>query len=242
MELYYTPTITEGTFELPEEERRHAIQVLRHRVGDELLLVDGKGGWYRGAIVQVGKRQCQLEVTLMKRETVRSGYTLRLAVAPTKRNERFEWFLEKATEIGIDEIIPLLTRRSERRQIRTDRYEKVLVAAMKQSRQAWLPRLEALTDWGTFLERTADCPQRCIAWIDESVNATLADTYPHPSDVLIMIGPEGGFSPEEAEQARAAGVRPVSLGPNRLRTETAALVAVQSVRLLHHLHNRHKHV
>lgn len=232
MELFYTPSIQLGLFELPEEEARHAVQVLRHQIGDQLTLVDGRGGWYQGQIMATAKRTCTLEVQQIRREQRRAGYRLHVAVAPTKRNERFEWFLEKATEIGIDHIYPIISQHSERRQIRSDRYEKVLIAAMKQSQQAWLPQLHQLQKLETLLAESRHIPQRAIAWIDASVTQSLIDTFQPPFDVLIVVGPEGGFAREEAERAIEAGFAPIQLGPNRLRTETAALVATHTVMAL----------
>ena len=232
MQLFYVPDISEGHFELPAEEARHAVQVLRKRVGDQLDIVDGRGGWYQAEITATGKRNCTVSVTLLRREEQRAPQRTVMAVSPTKSNDRFEWFLEKATEIGVDQIIPLLCQRTERPKIRLDRYEKVLVAAMKQSLQAWLPDLQPLTSLTDFLATIQVEQAAYIGWCDDSINSPLASNFEPGKDVVMLIGPEGDFTPEEVAAARAAGCLPVTLGPNRLRTETAAVVATQTIALL----------
>lgn len=211
------------------------MQVLRKKVGDALDIVDGKGGWFRAIITETSKRNCQVEASLLKQEERRAPYQLTLAVAPTKSNDRFEWFLEKATEIGVDRIVPLLCQRSERNKIRLDRYEKVLVSAMKQSLQAWLPTLEPLTPIAKFIP-TLSTTAAYIGWCDDSINSPLLDNFSAQQDVVVLIGPEGDFTKEEVDQARSAGYLPITLGPNRLRTETAAVVATQSIALLQKIH------
>lgn len=228
MQLFYDPDLHAGTFELREEEARHAVQVLRKKTGDVLDLVDGKGGWYQGEVVATGKKTCTLQVTLLRQESQRADHRLIIAIAPTKSGDRYEWFLEKATEIGVDAIQPLVTEHSERRKIRPDRLEKVLESAMKQSLQAWLPELLPLRTLKEVVE-TAETEVRLLAWIDEHVNSPLGNNYAPGKDVCILIGPEGGFADREAEHAIKAGFLPISLGPNRLRTETAGVVAVQLI-------------
>lgn len=235
MQLFYVSEIKEGLFDLPAEEARHAVQVLRKRVGDELDIVDGKGGWYKGIITEAGKRNCTLEVHLERREEKRANYRLTLAVSPTKSNDRFEWFLEKATEIGVDRIVPLQCKRTERSKIRLDRYEKVLVAAMKQSLQAWIPSLSPLTSMSAFLQEIQPETTTYIGWCDDSINTPLVDNFTAANDVVIMIGPEGDFTAEEVAAAQASGSLAITLGPNRLRTETAAVVATQTIALLQEL-------
>lgn len=230
MQLYYLPEATEGLVELPEAEARHAIQVLRHGVGDTLDLVDGRGGWYRGTIVGAGKRNCQLQLERQRQEERRAPRRITVGIGPTKQVERFEWFLEKATELGVDRIVPLLCAHNERRRLRLDRAEKVLVAAMKQSLQAWLPQIDELTPFADFVA-TAGPAARFIAWIDETVTQHLVHTYHGSEDVVLLIGPEGDFAPAEVALARDNGFTAVSLGSNRLRTETAGIAAVHTVNL-----------
>lgn len=232
MQLFYVPEMTTGLVELPETEARHAVQVLRKRVGDQLDLVDGQGRFFRGDIVAAGKKNCSLDVKLVREVPRRADYRLRIAISPTKTNDRFEWFLEKATEIGVDEIIPLACHRTERPRIRLDRYEKVVVSAMKQSLQAWLPRLHPLTSFTDFVDTLEAEEQGFIGWCDEQVNSPLAEICQAGRDVCILIGPEGDFTAEEVELARQHGFVPVTLGPNRLRTETAGVAAAQVIQVL----------
>jgi 16S rRNA (uracil1498-N3)-methyltransferase len=229
MQLFYISQIDTDLIELPSEEARHAVQVLRKQVGDQLDLVDGKGGWYKGTIVEAGKKRCQLSVQLIRQEEKRANYRIIMAVSPTKSNERFEWFLEKATEIGVDEIIPIQCKRTERPRIRIDRYEKVLVSAMKQSLQAWLPTLHPLVSFDEAIKLTKALPEKYIGWCDEGVESALIKNYAPPADVCIFIGPEGDFTATEIAFARAEDFHPIKLGPNRLRTETAALAATQLI-------------
>lgn len=228
MQLFFDANIQPGLQELAADEAKHAIQVLRHQVGDVLKIVDGRGGWYQGRIVAANKRHCQLEVQLLRQESSRAAYKSTIAIAPTKSGDRFEWFLEKATEIGVDAIQPIISRYSERRSIRPDRLQKVLESAMKQSLQAWLPELRPLLPFEQFIEQSHSAA-KLIAWIDEGVKSPIHHNYQAGQDVSVLIGPEGGFSSEEAQLAQAAGFRAVSLGPNRLRTETAGVVATQTI-------------
>lgn len=232
MQLFYVPNIREGLVELPAEEARHAVQVLRKRVGEVLDIVDGTGGWYKATITATSKRDCVVDVQLDRQEERRTGHRLTMAVSPTKSNDRFEWFLEKATEIGVDAIVPLQCKRTERPKIRVDRYEKVLVSAMKQSLQAWLPELHPLTPIASFLAKLPSGAATYIGWCDDSINTPLVGNFNATSDVVMLIGPEGDFTEEEVALAQAAGCQAITLGPNRLRTETAAVVAVQTIAVL----------
>lgn len=228
MQLFFDANIQPGLHELAPEEAKHAIQVLRHQVGDTLKLVDGRGGWYEGRILAANKRHCQLEVVLLRQERQRAPYKTTLAIAPPKSGDRFEWFLEKATEIGIDAIQPIISQHSERRSLRPERLVKVLESAMKQSAQAWLPALLPVLPFEKAIAQDQSHTQ-LIGWINEGVKSAIAHNYRAGHNVSIFIGPEGGFSPEEAQTALAAGFQAVSLGPNRLRTETAGIVAVQTI-------------
>lgn len=224
MQLYYLPEAAEGIVELPETEARHVVQVLRHGIGDTLDLVDGRGGWYRGVIVEAGKRRCMVELHRQRQEERRAPRKVTIGIGPTKQADRFEWFLEKATEIGVDRIVPLLCAHNERRKLRLDRAEKIVVAAMKQSQQAWRPQVDELTPFDEFVA-TPPAPARFIAWIDEQVTQHLQHTYRGDEDVVILIGPEGDFAAAEVALARQHGFTAVSLGSNRLRTETAGIAA-----------------
>lgn len=230
MQLFYDPTIQPGTHILREEEARHAFQVLRKRVGDQLDLVDGRGGWYTATVSVISKRECLLETELLKQENSRTGQQLQLLVAPTKNIDRFEWILEKATEIGVEHIQPILTEHSERKSIRTDRLARILESAMKQSLRAWMPTLGELLPLEEALRQAPEGNVRYLAYLGEPAETPLLrDNYARGNSVTIAVGPEGGFSPAEAELARSLGYRFVSLGPNRLRTETAAIAAVHTI-------------
>ena len=230
MQVFYTPDILQCP-ELPEEESGHCVRVLRLGEGDEILLTDGRGSFYQAAIEQAHPKHCR--VTLLKSwqpAPLWSGY-LHIAVAPTKNMDRMEWFAEKATEIGIDEITCLNCRFSERKEVKPQRLEKILVSAMKQSQKATLPLLHGMTDFRTFVKQPFE-GQKFIAHCEAGEKPLLSKVY-HPGErVLILIGPEGDFSPEEIALAQEQGFQPISLGPSRLRTETAALAACHTIRLL----------
>ncbi|NJC24985.1 RsmE family RNA methyltransferase [Neolewinella antarctica] len=229
MQLFYDPDVQRGPHALRAEEARHAFQVLRKRVGDELNLVDGKGGWYKATVASISKRECLIDVTLLRREAARASYSTTLLVAPTKNIDRFEWILEKTTEIGIDFIQPILTQHSERKNIRTDRLERVIESAMKQSLQAWLPALGNLCSFAEALQQSDPAGQKYLAYLGGQNTPQLHRTCRPGGHVTIAVGPEGGFSPAEAELAVSADFNFVSLGPQRLRTETAAITAVHTI-------------
>ncbi|WP_420460176.1 RsmE family RNA methyltransferase [Neolewinella sp.] len=230
MQLFYDPDIVIGPYALREVEAQHAARVLRKRVGDTLDLVDGRGGWYQAEINQIDKRSCLLTVVQTRQETARAEHSLTLLVAPTKNIDRFEWVLEKATEIGVDRIQPILTEHSERTRLRNDRLERVLEAAMKQSLRAWLPELGEVLPFAEAVGSVSG--DRFLAYLGERGSGLLRDLVRPDTDTVVAVGPEGGFSGGEAELARAVGFVFAGLGPHRLRTETAAVVAVHTVESL----------
>lgn len=230
MQLFYDPDLQAGHHQLRDEEARHAFQVLRKKVGDELDLVNGKGGWFKATVGSISKRECLLDVSPVRQDEQRTSHRLHLLVAPTKNIDRFKWILEKATEIGVDFIQPILTEHSERKHLRIDRMERVLESAMKQSLRSWLPELGELLPFATALEQTQLHHVRYLAYLgQQEETALLRDNYQGGGNVTIAIGPEGGFSPAEAALARSCDYNFVSLGPNRLRTETAAIAAVHTI-------------
>jgi 16S rRNA (uracil1498-N3)-methyltransferase len=231
MNLFYTPDITADTYTLSEEESKHCVRVLRMQAGDLLHLVDGRGGFYSAEVTDPNPKKCVVTVREKQSGFGKRTHYLHIACAPTKNIERFEWFLEKATEIGIDEITPLLCEHSERDHVKTARLNKVLVSAMKQSVKAYLPRLNEMTKLGAFLDSAA-APQKFIAHCGSGEKKKLKDVLEPGKDCLILIGPEGDFSPAETGLALKKGFAPVSLGASRLRTETAALAAVHTAELL----------
>jgi len=231
MHLFYTPDLQDDTYRLSEEESKHCVRVLRLTEGDKLCLVDGKGLFCEAVIISAHPKACLLQVVDRKPNFGKRDYRLTIGVSPTKNIDRYEWFLEKATEIGIDEIIPLISRYSERKEIKHERLEKVMVSAIKQSIKAYLPGLSPIR---TFKE-TIKMPfagQKFIAHCNEGEKVLLRDVVEKGKDVLVLIGPEGDFSNEEVELAVKEGFIPVSLGDSRLRTETAALVACHTVNLI----------
>lgn len=228
MNLFYDPLTQAGRHELAESEARHLVQVLRRKIGDVIDLVDGQGRHFRGPIIEIGKKRCSLDLELITEQTSRTNYKLTLAIAPTKQIDRLEWLLEKATEIGIDTIQPILCRYSERKNFRADRLERILESAMKQSLQSWLPKLQPLLPLEEVVAQL-EASVKLMAYIDPEVRTTIADNYRPGQDVCMLVGPEGGFHPAEAAFARQHGFQAIWLGPNRLRTETAGLVAVQSI-------------
>lgn len=230
MHVFYTPDILTCP-ELPEEEAGHCLRVLRLGQGNEICLTDGKGAFYRAEIDTVAGKRCTVRLLETKpQEQAWRGY-LHIAMAPTKNMDRTEWFAEKATEIGLNELSFLNCRFSERRVLKMERIERIVVSAMKQSLKATMPLLDEMTDFGRFIRQDFE-GQKFIAHCYEGEKPLLRDVVRPGERALVMIGPEGDFSPEEVEEAVGRGFQPVSLGRSRLRTETAALVACHTLHLL----------
>ena len=230
MQIFYTPDIAFRA-ELPEEEAGHCIRVLRLTEGDEILLTDGKGMFYKAAISRAHPKHCEVDILESWQQPALWNFQLHIAVAPTKNMDRMEWFAEKATEIGIDAITCLNCRFSERKEVKPARLEKILVSAMKQSQKATLPALTGMTDFRTFVTQPFD-GRKFIAHCEEGDKKLLKQLYQPGENALVLIGPEGDFSPEEIELALKNGFLPISLGESRLRTETAALVACHTIHVL----------
>ena len=229
MQIFYTPDITIKP-ELPEEEAGHCIRVLRLGEGDEIVLTDGQGSFYKAAISRAHPKHC--EVTLLEswKQPDLWNFNLHIAIAPTKNMDRMEWFVEKATEIGFDELTFLNCRFSERKVIKTERISKILVSAIKQSLKARLPQLNEMTDFNKFITQPF-LGQKFIAHCYEGEKPLLKDMVHPGEDALVLIGPEGDFSEEEVRKATENDFIPISLGKSRLRTETAALVACHILNL-----------
>lgn len=230
MHVFYTPDI-ETKKELPEEEAQHCIRVLRLTAGDEITLTDGKGNFYRAEISAATNKRCLVNITEVIYQQPLWPCHLHIALAPTKNMDRNEWFAEKATEIGFDELTFLNCRFSERKVIKTERIEKILVSAIKQSLKARLPLLNGMTDFDKFIEQDF-WGQKFIAHCYEGEKPLLKDVLKKGEDALVLIGPEGDFSEEEVKKAIDKGFIPISLGKSRLRTETAALVACHTMNLI----------
>lgn len=224
MQLFYSTHILHGIAHFDEEESRHLLSVLRHKPGDVLRLTDGKGFYYDAELIEGSKKQALARILREEPEPESLRSRLHIAIAPGKHMERFEWFLEKAGEIGIGAVTPLLCERSERNQVRHDRLEKILVSAMKQSLRATLPVLHQLTAFKDLVSKSAETT-RCIAWCEDDTPRVDLRTMLKPGlDTLVLIGPTGDFTAAEVALARAHGFAPVTLGETRLRTETAGLV------------------
>jgi 16S rRNA (uracil1498-N3)-methyltransferase len=223
MHRFLVPDLTHNAVALPEEEAHHAVHVLRTKPGDRVVLVDGQGTVAEAEIVGADKKGCTAHVLERRSIDAERKARIHLAVAPTKQIDRFEWFLEKAVELGVDRVTPLMTGRTERTRLRTDRLQRVAVSAMKQSQRAWLPVIDEPTELGALLRAPLPA-QRLFGWC-EGDRPSLMAAYKASQDCLMLIGPEGDFTPEEAAMLAAAGFTAVGLGAARLRTETAALAA-----------------
>ena len=234
MNLFYSPSVSANENFLGEEESRHCMRVLRLGKGDTIHLTNGRGNLYQCVISDTDQKRCRVEVVSVRKEYMKRPFRLHIGIAPTKNNDRFEWFLEKATEIGIDEITPLLCAHSERNRIKQERMNKVLVAAMKQSLKAYLPLLHEAEEFSTFIKKDFS-GQKFIASCETEREADLPKQYKKGETAIILIGPEGDFSPEEIILAKKNQFIPISLGESRLRTETAGIVACHTINLLYSL-------
>lgn len=232
MQLFYNESIDSSIsqFNFSPEESKHIIKVLRKTEGDILNITNGKGYIFTAKIMAADAKKCKAQIITREKQH-RPMHTLHMAVAPTKMNDRYEWFLEKATEIGVDEITPIICEHSERKILKLERLEKVLQSAMKQSLQAFLPKLNAPVTYKEFLQQK-NKGLLFIAHCEPEEKAELKRRVAADKDVTILIGPEGDFSRPEINMAYEKGYIPVSLGKNRLRTETAAIFACTTVALI----------
>lgn len=229
MQLFYNPNIgqDQDSFSFDKEESRHIVKVLRKKVGDKLFVTNGLGQLFTVEVVLATDHKCHVKIVDVAQENPKK-YQLHLAVAPTKMNDRYEWFLEKATEIGIDQITPIFCDHSERKNFNHERMEKILISALKQSNQYTLPKLNSAIAFKEFMQQKKD-GLNFIAHCEETHRKSLKEMLQPNIDVTLLIGPEGDFSSQEIEMALKAQYIPVTLGQTRLRTETAAIVACHSV-------------
>lgn len=229
--MFYAPDIL-TTKLLPEDESQHAVRVMRLSEGDRLDVVDGRGTLYHCHIAMAHPKRCAVAIDSSTAMPPHWGHSITVGIAPTKQMERLEWAVEKMVEVGVDRIVPLLGEHSERRVLKLERLERIIIAAMKQSLKGVKPRLDELTPVEKLLAQPT-AGERFIAYCDTSLpreqRRSLATSHIAGSDVTILIGPEGDFSPAEVEAAFAAGYQPVTLGDSRLRTETAAVAAVMTI-------------
>ena len=239
MELFYSKDISCGTLRLDQEESAHCVRVLRHRCGDEIRVIDGSGNLHRCRLISADAKGSEAEILETSENFGSHPYKLTMAVCPTKNIDRYEWFVEKATEIGIDIIAPVLGDHSERKIIKPERLEKIALSAAKQSLKGTVPQIATMQSIKDFISSAPDEAMKMIAYCDEtldrdkrpSIRDALRSRAEECRDICIMIGPEGDFSQEEVAQALGNGWIPVHLGESRLRTETAALTATTAVYL-----------
>ncbi len=232
MHVFYTPDINNSEeYVLNEQESRHCVKVLRMKAGETVILIDGAGGYYEALLTEMNTKGCKVDI---KNKTINYGkrdFYVHIAISATKNINRFEWFLEKATEIGIDEVTPILCTHSERKILKPERLEKIIIAAMKQSVKTYKPKLNSIIEFDAFINNTRG--QNCyIAHCQDIKKEYLKNIYTKGKDSLILIGPEGDFSTEEIGRAKRNGFTEVSLGNERLRTETAGVVACHTIQLI----------
>ena len=233
MQLFYNSEITTDTeeFTFNKIESRHIVRVLRKKVNDWVYITNGKGVLFKALIEFANEKKCHVHIIDFTEKPKPWNYYLHIAIAPTKNNDRIEWFLEKATEIGIDEITPIICSNSERRVVKLERFEKIIQSAMKQSIKFTLPKLNEPIKLNEFLKQDFD-GHVCIAHCENQPKKHLKSVIKPSEKTTILIGPEGDFSVQEIEKCLSKNVLPISLGESRLRTETAALVAVNTVSLI----------
>lgn len=231
MHLFYAADISKDNefYTLAEEESKHCIRVLRMSEGAEFHICDGRGTMFRVAVADADPRRCTVRIVDFTENFEKRDYFLHMAVAPTKNMDRYEWFVEKAVEIGVDQITPLLCDHSERKVVKTDRLEKIATSAVKQSLKAYMPRIDGMTSFKELVSAPFDGLKFIAHCEKDEDRILLKDTLRGGEKVLVLIGPEGDFSLEEIKLARSHGFRYMSLGRSRLRTETAAVAAVHSV-------------
>lgn len=232
MQLFYNPNLDNSVtqFTFSTEESKHITKVLRKKEGDLLHITNGKGYLFKAEILVADIKKCKAKIVDTTKKHAKM-HSLHMVVAPTKMNDRFEWFLEKATEIGVNEITPIICDRSERKVIKPERMEKVIQSAMKQSLQTYLPKLNEAISYTDFINKTHE-GLLFIAHCEKEEKMDLKRRVAPDKDITILIGPEGDFSKAEIKIACEKGFYSISLGENRLRTETAAIVACTTVAMI----------
>ena len=229
--FFYSPHIKGPFHTLNNDDSNHLVRVLRVQKGEIVFVTDGKGSVFECMVAEPNPKGCRLEIIHERTGDDHRNFTLTMGIAPTKNMNRFEWFLEKSTEIGIDTIIPLLSENSERKVIKEDRLNRVITAAVKQSLKSYHPELKSMIAFNDILKQPFD-GQKFIAYVDATIKEELYHLCKPATDTFILIGPEGDFSSAEILNARNNGFIPVKLGPSRLRTETAGVVACHTVNLV----------
>ena len=234
MQLFYNPDIelSSKEFTFDKEESRHIVKALRKKEYDELMITNGNGYLFYAKIKTANDKKCNVDITKVEKMPKSWKYSLHIAIAPTKMNDRFEWFLEKATEIGIDEITPLICENSERKIIKSERLKKVIISAMKQSLKFKLPKFNEPIQFSEFIKKETTATKKLIAHCEDTKKNKLKEVIKPGENILILIGPEGDFSSREISMALQHKFIPLSLGESRLRTETAGLVACNTISLI----------
>lgn len=231
MQLFYSELVNENNIILDEQDSKHCSKVLRMQPNDELMITDGKGFLYKTKILDNHPKKTVLQI-IEKKHHEKRNFSLHIAVAPTKNIARIEWMLEKATEIGIERITPIICENSERKVVKTERLHKIIVSAAKQSLKFNFPIIDDEVKFKQFISKDFGSAEKFMGWCDNSVEKSLKEAYNLGSSAVILIGPEGDFTPEEVELAKSKGFQPIMMGKSRLRTETAALVACHTINLL----------
>ncbi len=231
MQIFYQPLLPQHHFFLDAEESRHCVKVLRKKEGDRIMVVDGLGTFYHVRIQQADPRQCTFTV-VESTKVNNKHFSIHIAIAPTKNADRLEWFVEKAVELGIDDISLIISENTERKKLKTDRLERKAVSAMKQSIKATLPRIHTPVPFQSFVQQHSADLQKYLAYVSDTPIPHLMQAASPSGAYLVLIGPEGDFTPEEVQQVQEIGFQTVSLGPYRLRTETAGLAACHILNLL----------
>jgi len=229
MHIFYTPDIQNNFYTLSQEESKHCVKVLRLKTGDKVQLINGRGKLFVCEITDDNPKRCSVKVIDLVEKKRRKNYKFYIAVAPTKNINRFETFLEKATEIGVDEIIPFVSRYSERKTIKPERLEKVIISATKQSKAFFKPVFRELQTFEDIINSDFEDEKYIAHCYDSNTKKHIKEVYERGKDVLILIGPEGDFSKEEIQKAVLKGFTEISLSDARLRTETAGIVACQII-------------
>lgn len=230
MNLFYQPAIQQGVYHLDPTESKHCTKVLRKKAGDKINITDGKGFLYAAAITVADPIECRFEIQEKKTEPAKS-FIIHIAISPTKHSDRFEWFVEKAVELGVDRITVMMCEHTEHSHLKIERLEKIAISAMKQSFRFTLPKIEGSIDFKTVVNE-AEAESKYIAHVDSNNPEHLKTAARRDSDTIVLIGPEGDFSPQEIALALRKNFRKVSLGSNRLRTETAGLAACHILNLV----------
>jgi 16S rRNA (uracil1498-N3)-methyltransferase len=229
MQVFYAPDISGRYYTLDQNESKHIVRVLRMKRGTQVRLIDGKGNLYEGVIAEPDQKKCIVEIRSVIRDFERRDYKLHIAISPLKNQERFEWFIEKAVEIGIDEISPLICKNTEKTGIKADRIRNIIISAMKQSIKAKEPLLNQTISFEEFINEKHDGKLMIAHCFSDIVRKKIPEVYSRGEDAVILIGPEGDFSREEVEATMSNYFTHIYFGNNRLRTETAGIVACHSI-------------